>query len=138
MKNKKKIEIILLSIICLLIVTGIALILFDVKENDIDKTEKIIVEELFGEYDTKEITNNEDIDKIIKIINNRTPMNEDETVPYNLFPRYRLKMLDKKDEIILTVNFFDYSNDDEYYGYISIDDTGYNIDIKALLEIINY
>ena len=65
-------------------------------------------------------------------------MNEDETVPYNLFPRYRLKMLDKKDEIILTVNFFDYSNDDEYYGYISIDDTGYNIDIKALLEIINY
>ena len=138
MKNKKKIEIILLSIICLLIVTGIALIFFDVKENDIDKTEKIIVEELFGEYDTKEITNKEDIDKIIKIINNRTPMNEDETVPYNLFTRYRLKMLDKKDEIILTVNFFDYSNEDEYYGYISIDDTGYNIDIKALLEIINY
>ena len=64
MKNKKKIEIILLSIICLLIVTGIALIFFDVKENDIDKTEKIIVEELFGEYDTKEITNKEDIDKI--------------------------------------------------------------------------
>ena len=44
----------------------------------------------------------------------------------------------QKDEIILTVNFFDYSNEDEYYGYISIDDTGYNIDIKALLEIINY
>lgn len=138
MKNKKKIEIILLSIICLLIITGVALIFFDGKENSIGKTEKIIVEELFGEYDTKETTNAEYIDKIIKIINNRTPMNEDETVSYNLFPRYRLKMLDKKDEIILTINFYDYNNEDEYYGYISIDDTSYNIDIKALLEIINY
>lgn len=138
MENKKKIGIILLSIICLLIITGVALIFFDGKENSIDKTEKIIVEELFGEYDTKETTNAEYIDKIIKIINNRTPMNEDETVSYNLFPRYRLKMLDKKDEIILTINFYDYNNEDEYYGYISIDDTSYNIDIKALLEIINY
>lgn len=138
MENKKKMSLILLSIVCLLIITGVALIFFDVKENSIDKTKKIIVEELFGEYDTKEITNAEYIDKIIKIINNRTPMNEDETVPYNLFPRYRLKMLDKKDESILTINFYDYSNEGEYYGYISIDDTSYNIDIKALLEIINY
>lgn len=134
---KKKIGIIILTIICLLILLGIALIFFKENENNIDKTEKIIVEELFVEYLKQEITNNEDIDEIIKIINNRTPMSEDETVPYGGLPHYRLKLLDRKDEVILTVDFYDYSNDDEYYGYISIDDTGYNIDVKALLEIIN-
>ena len=47
---KKKIGIIILTIICLLILLGIALIFFKENENNIDKTEKIIVEELFGEY----------------------------------------------------------------------------------------
>ena len=133
---KKKMGIIILTIICLLIIIGIALIFFDGTENNIDKTEKIIVQEIFGEYETKEITNNEDIEKIIKIINNRTQMSEDETVPYGGFPRYRLKLLDRKDEIILSIDFYVYSND-EYNGYISIDDNGYNIDVKALLEILN-
>lgn len=133
---KKKMGIIILTIICLLIIIGIALIFFDGTENNIDKTKKIIVQEIFGEYETKEITNNEDIEKIIKIINNRTPMSEDEVIQYGGFPRYRLKLLDRKDEIVLSIDFYVYSND-EYNGYISIDDNGYNIDVKALLEILN-
>ena len=79
---KKEIGIIILTIICLLVIAGIALIFFKGTENDIDKTKKIIVQEIFGEYETKEITNNEDIEKIIKIINNRTPMSEDEVIQY--------------------------------------------------------
>lgn len=130
---KKKIGIIILTIICLLVIAGIALIFFKGTENDIDKT---IVQEIFGEYETKEITNNEDIEKIIKIINNRTPMSEDEVIQYGGFPRYRLKLLERKDEIILSIDFYVYSNN-EYDGYISIDDNGYNIDVKALLEILN-
>lgn len=133
---KKKIGIIILTIICLLVIAGIALIFFKGTENDIDKTKKIIVQEIFGEYETKEITNNEDIEKIIKIINNRTPMSEDEVIQYGGFPRYRLKLLERKDEIILSIDFYVYSNN-EYDGYISIDDNGYNIDVKALLEILN-
>lgn len=136
MENKKKIGIIILIIICLLVIVGIVLILFKGTANDIDKTKKIIVQEIFGEYETKEITNNEDIEKIIKIINNRTPMSEDEVVPYGGFPRYRLELLDRKDEIILSIDFYVYSNNEDD-GYISIDDNGYNIDVKALLEIIN-
>lgn len=133
---KKKIGIIILTIICLLVIAGIALIFFKGTENDIDKTKKIIVQEIFGEYETKEILDKEEIEEIIKIIKNRTPMSEDEIVPYGGFPRYRLNLLDRKDEIILSIDFYVYS-DNEYDGYISIDDNGYNIDVKALLEILN-
>lgn len=133
---KKEMGIIILTIICLLVIVGIALIFFKGTENDIDKTKKIIVQEIFGEYETKEIMDKEEIEEIIKIIKNRTPMSEDEIVPYGGFLRYRLNLLDRKDEIILSIDFYVYS-DNEYDGYISIDDNGYNIDVKALLEILN-
>lgn len=100
------------------------------------KTKTVVVAKLFDSDDVseKKITDSSDIDELVKIIQDRKEMPEDEDINYRGLPNYRLKFLDKKDSVIAEVNFY-YSGE---LSWISIkEDEYYKIDSKGLLEILN-
>ena len=133
-KMKKRVAILF---ICILF-GGIALFFFVTKKNDeLNNTSTIIVKKIEddGNINEKKITNKNDIDKIIDIIDSREEMSPEEKVPYRKMPHYKLMFLDKSDSEIIDISFFYYSDD---LNWIVIDDeTYYTIDFKTLLEIID-
>lgn len=110
-------------------------------ENILDrlsKTEVIIVNKLASNVfpQEKKIFNMNEVNDVINIIQSAKEMPEDQNVPYALIPHYKLKMMDKKEVLITTINLFSYDN----FSYISFDDDDlyYIIDDDLLLEIIDY
>ncbi len=138
----KKGKIIIFVSICVLVL-AVFLVGFFLKNREKDlskeltKTKTVAIAKIFGEdqVEEKKITDSSDIDELIKIIQKRTEMPEDEDITYRGLPNYRLKFLDKKEAVIAEVNFFNLSDES---SWISIkDDKYYKIDHEALLEILN-
>lgn len=140
MKKNKKI-----FLICILFILVILffIIFCALKKDDSAKltaVDSIVVQkfvEVDGNFEEKKITNNEEIDKIVNIIENRTKMLEEEIVPYKKIPHYRLILLDKNNLVIEKINFFYYSNDSSWISFYD-DDSSYIIDSNSLLKILNY
>ena len=135
----------IIFLICILFILIILFfIIFCALEKDdsikLTKTNSIIVQkfiEVDGNFEEKKITNSDEIGKIVKIIENRTKMLEEETVPYKKIPHYRLILLDKNNSVIEKINFFYYSDDLSWISFYD-DDSYYVIDSNSLLEILNY
>lgn len=122
-------------------------LLFIIKNNDnrniferISETKVIIVNKLGDDSFPKEkkISNTNDVNDVIKIIQNVQKMPEDQTVTYRGIPHYKLKMIDKKNSLITTINLFSYNN----LNYISFEDDDINYTINneyanLLLKIID-
>lgn len=138
----------IIFLICILLILVILIfILFHTlntlkKDNSIKITEtnSIVVQKLAEEgdnLDEKKITNSSDINEIIKIIENKEKMPEDEIIPYRKLPHYRLKLLDKNDSIITEINFFYYSSDSSWISFDN-DELNYLIDADSLLKILDF
>jgi len=130
---KKKILIgITISIILIFIIA-----IFIYKNANIDsimsKTKSITVIKL-SNMDKKEITDSNEINSILNIIKSRTPLDKDTLITYNGVPDYKLKLLDKKGNIIIEIGFNYYSED---FGYITLDEEDYSIDSTQLYNIVS-
>lgn len=133
MKKKRIIIGITISIILIFI---IALFIYKNNtniDNKMSKTKSITIVKL-STMDKKEITDSNEINNILNIIKERTTLSEDTIITYNSIADYKLKLLDKKGNIIIEIGFT-YSTKD--YNYITLDDIHYNIDGEKLYNIIS-
>lgn len=103
----------------------------------ISETKVIIVNKLGDESfpQDKKISNMDEVNDVIKIIQNAQKMSEDQIINYRGIPHYKLKMEDKKNSLITTINLF--CNDNLSYISFENDDTNYIVDANLLLEIID-
>ena len=131
LKNKK----IILIIIVIILLAILGFILFAKGTKDFDsklaKTKSVVVSVMASGVE-KNITDSKEIKEIVKIIQDRKPMT-DENIPYRDVPHYKLKMLDRKKSEIVKIDFFYY---DEDTNYVRFNDEFYKIDADSLLKII--
>lgn len=125
---------ILLAIIILLVIKSYKGI--DIK-NELSKTETIIVDKLpINENNEKKITASNEINKIVKIIQNTSKMGKDTTIPYKDLPNYKLKFYKRNDKLITTISFY-YYHDDLSWITFNDEDTNYLIDGNALKKLLD-
>lgn len=136
---KKKIIIVL----CILISLIVLFLVIQNKDNEnvlnqLSKTKVIVVNKLIGDgsLHEKEISNIDEVDEVIKILQNAKAMADDENIPYRGVPHYKLKMIDKNDAVIAEINVFSYSKDLSYISFDN-DESYFKIDALTLLEIID-
>lgn len=141
---KKIFRILLLFIIILLIVLLILYLKCNTNlSSQLSKTKSIIIikyiwdEKQNNFQNEKKITNSNDIEKIIKIIDNKTKMLDEENIPYGVLPQYRLKMLDENNSVIIEIDLFLYKYDISWISFKN-NDTKYIIDTESLMKIIDY
>lgn len=130
----------LIGIFLVIILTFV--MLFSYKENisrKLSRTDSIIVTKLSSEddFEEKQITDSNNIKKIIEIIDNREKISNNATIPYREIPHYKLKFMDNNDSIIYEINFFYYSADSSWISF-SEDNSYYIIDSDSLLKILNF
>ena len=126
LKNKK----IILIIIVIILLAILGFILFAKGTKDFDsklaKTKSVVVSVMASGVE-KNITDSKEIKEIVKIIQDRKPMT-DENIPYRDVPHYKLKISE-----IVKIDFFYY---DEDTNYVRFNDEFYKIDADSLLKII--
>lgn len=141
--KKNKIILVTCTIILVIFILFILFILLHTEKNNISnkltKANNIIAIKFLddGSVEEKKITNNNDINELIKIIQNRKKISNDEDILYRKIPHYKLKLLDKHDNLIIEINIFNYSIESSWISFDN-EDSYYKIDVSALLKILDF
>lgn len=133
--NKKS----LLFCIFILLIVLLLFILYIEKDNsdNLSRT-RTIISKKYSALESKKITNSNEIDQIIKIINNRKDMPKDTIVLCENASHFIIKMRDKYDKTITSIDFYYYSNNLSWIVFNNEDINKYIIDAESLLKIIDY
>ena len=136
------------KILCLFLFATLSIVLVSCKANSnnaniiiktTDETIKKLESTTTIMIGDKSITSKKQIEEIIILISSGIRMQDEESVPY-IGPRYILKILDNKDNIIDEIKVYSYWNsENQTSGWITFEsnNNGYYLDVDALLEIID-